>query len=284
MESKRYRGDDKMANKWVGEGSVNNAQGGRLVARYVVSGNTQIQPTSFNSSTGIFTCSGTSLVNTLGYASGNYVSVAFNMHTFNTKILPQEINPVNSYYMYVLSDNTFQLSSGNTSGNIMGSGNYTGTYDSTIDVTQWHLEPNIPSVSINLTGMGLSEIRVAVDGQRDRAGWDYIYLYYTCNENPTGTNVVASGDIDGRSTQSVYRDYWWKYNEESKTLWGSNRHSQSITWGNNSSGTWTQSAALSSAAYSVNKALTNCQFTKINVYFGLCNGSVVEVFDMKGEF
>lgn len=267
-------------NKYIGDGAVNNRMAGRLVARYVSSGNTVIQPTSANLTTGVFTV-GSSLT-ALGFTVGAYYGTMFNIHSFATKILPKEIVPATDYFMYVLSDTTFQLSTSNTSAGLISS--YPDASNTGVDPTQWHLEyASASSTLINLAGMGLSDIRVKIDCQGDRGGWRYVYLQGTSVES---SNVSANmGTVaDGRETMSLLMELHWIYSPETKTLWGYCDHQQNVLWGNNTSGTWTQSSTASNSTYTQTRPLTNFKITGVLISFSITNGSVIEIYDMKGGY
>jgi hypothetical protein len=258
--------------------NANNA--GKLVARYVHSGNKVIQPTALNTTTGVFTTA-TSLTG-LGLAVGSYNLAIFNMHTWNTKILPVEINPINTYYVYVASDTTFQLSTSNTSAGLVSS--YPNASNTAIDCSQFHFETGATgNFTVDLTGLNLSDIRVKTDVQRERGGWAYVYLQGTSDETPSFANY-AGGAVDGRSTQSLYMEHHFKYNPESKTIWGTVEHTQSRVWGNVSGGTWTDSSTNDTVACAQWKPYTNFKITGIRFAFIFANNSVIEVYDMKGSY
>jgi hypothetical protein len=253
---------------------------GKLVARYVHSGNKVIQPTALNTTTGVFTTA-TSLTG-LGLAVGSYTLTIFNMHTWNTKILPVEINPINSYYVYVVSDTTFQLSTSNTSAGLVSS--YPNASNTAIDCSQFHFETGATgNFTVDLTGLNLSDIRVKTDVQRERGGWAYVYLQGTSDETPSFANY-AGGAVDGRSTQSLYMEHHFRYTPESKTIWGTVEHTQSVVWGNVSGGTWTASSTNDTVACSQWKPYTNFKITGIRFAFIFANNSVIEVYDMKGSY
>lgn len=267
-----------MTVKWMdGSSYAEQNNSGRLIARYVQSGNQEIHPTSLDLTTGIFTC-GESL-SSLGMTSGNFYGTAFNIHSLASKVLMEEINPVNDYEMYVLSDNTFQLASGNTTSVILSS--YPST-TWTIDCSEFHLERNLTSPFIDLSGFNLSEIRVKISAQRDRGGWAYFSLKGTCDENANWSSWIG-GMTDGRETIQLFMELWWKYIPEMNILYGNGLHEQHQLWGNSSSGSWNNYQGTSDS-YTMWKPLTNFKMTGLQSNFPMCNGSVIEVFDMKGAY
>lgn len=253
----------------------NNA--GRLIARYVQSGNTEIHPTSLDLTTGIFTCSES--LSSSGMTSGNFYGSAFNIHSISSKVFMEEINPVNDYEIYVLSDNTLQLASGNTTSTIISS--YPNT-TWTIDCSQFHFERNLTSPYIDLSGFDLSEIRVKISAQRDRSGWAYFSLKGSCVESSNWSAWIG-GMVDGRETQQLFMELWWKYIPEMNLLLGNGLHTQNYVWGNSTSGSWNDYQSTS-PNYTMWKPLTNFKMTGLQSNFPICNGSVIEVFDMKGTY
>lgn len=270
-----------MTVKYVGRGASNNKQGRSLVSRFVWSGNKEVQPTALDLTTGIFTV-GSSL-NAMGLNSGSLYNMFFVMHSWANKILPVEINPVTDYFVYILSDTTFQLSTTNASSGAIVS--YPNASNTAVDVTKFHLEyATTNGITMDVTGLGLSDILARYDIRgRDRGGYPYIYLRGTGDEGTLDTN--GSTIIDGRETMALNFDVRFKYNQETKTIWYWVEHAQSIQWGNVAGGTWSNSTVTGSSQTAQWRDYTNFKIINVRIQgISLANGSVVEIFDMKGAY
>lgn len=253
--------------------------GGKLIARYVHSGNKVIQPVSLDKATGIWTTT-TNLVTGVGLAIGSFRQIIPVHKTYANNSIPREWKSINNNNIEVISENTFYLTTAQNVGGRVLSYPDPNT-PSTGYETHMQLEINTSgTIIIDLTQFDVREIRVVLMGQRNRPGWTFSDLYYT---HAGGTGVMAaSGMVDGRDWQTLKQETSFRYEPALRLLMMQGLMSMTRTW-TDTNGTWGDGA--SNQSNQRNFALVdNFKADSIRIVSNVfANNTVCEIYDTRGS-
>lgn len=247
---------------------------GKLAARYVHSGNTVIQPSALNTSTGVWTT--TQSLNTLVGANGTIVAGIVPVNTvYTSNIIPREFLAANSHRLEVISDTTFYIQ--DTTTRLVS---YPNAANSSNDLTKFNFELNQPiSVTINLASYNLSEIAVKLLGIRPRTGQTFVHLQGTYDGG--SYEAAITNYVDGKEFQSMFLEMHWKYEKNISMLFGQGIRSAQTYW-NDAAGTWTiiSQSEMNTRLF---ERLSNFKITGIKLAFPMANNYTVDIYDLRGE-
>lgn len=248
----------------VQSSSFSNLPQERLIARYVHSGNSTIQASSVNLSTGVFTTT-----QPMSWTSGNiYKDVIVSYTNGIPNKLFSEWNGSNAYGLQVIDANTFYIVSGNTANAIV-------TYGSTesVNLSQLQFEYNIvgpPLIDLTKVTVG-DQLRTTWAGVRNRPGWTTVSVNWSYSG---GTGSWYGDIIDGRTFEIGYYEQNFKYIREMGMLYTYGGKSISQQWNGGTS--WSLSSGIDpERGFS---SAPNLQFTSVNVGGGIANGTEICVY------
>lgn len=260
-------------------GDVNNVgNAGRIAARYVHSGNTVVQPTALDKTTGIYTCAG-GLLTAIGAAGTVSSKVVIGWVVVNA-VLPREVKAGEYHKIEVISDTTFYLQNSSTDSTYTRISSYPDAGNTGTDATKFWFELGYPtSLTINLNGLNLNEILVRIHGCRARAGQTYLNLQGTHD----GGNYSAPIGVvmDGKDTMYQFGEFYWKYEPANQLLVGQVIRSAWTYWNETTSGI-VIGGQQEMGGRILNK-FSNFQITGMNVAHPMGNGYTIDVFDLRGE-
>lgn len=253
--------------------------GGKLLARYVHSGNKVIQPTTLDKATGIWTTT-TNLVTDLGLAIGSFRQIIPVHKTYANNSIPREWKSINNNNLEVISNNTFYITTAQNVG-----GRILSYPDANTPSTGYetHMQLEIGSggtIIVDLTPFDVRELRVVTVGQRNRPGWTYSDLWYT---HAGGTaSMPASGMVDGRDWMTFKQEVAFRYEPSLKLLMMQGIGSMTRTW-TDTSGTWGDGASNQYGQRSF-AIVDNFKADSIRLTPSVfANGTVCEVYETRGE-
>jgi hypothetical protein len=258
-----------------GTGGEGGGSGTQIIARYVHSGNTVIQPTALDTATGIWTTAQSlqTLIGANGSVKTNIVPVC---KTFATNSIPREFLESSTHAIETITDNTFYIRDGSTKIT-----SYPHANNATVDVSKLSFEINAPtSVTIDLSAFNVKEILLRALGTRNRSGQTYFNLKGTSDEGAYSQPISAI--MDGKEFMTQFAEAYWKYESVNQILLGQFVRSANTYW-LSSNGTW--------AVFGTNDAgirrfdrLTNFQITGVQASFFMANNYVIEVHDLRGNY
>jgi hypothetical protein len=255
------------------QGPPGDSGTGTLVARYIHSGNTVIQPTALNMSTGVWTTdqSLNTLIGPNGTIKANIIPVS---KTFANNSIPREYLETNVHRLEVINDNTFYIQDGTT--RLVS---FPHANNSTVDVTKISFEVNQPvSVTIDLQGLNLNEILLRGLGVRNRSGQTYFNLMGTHDGGAYNQNISAI--LDGKEFMNQFVEAYWKYDSGTKILVGQYVRSANTYWVGNT-GVWAVFGS-NDAAIRRFEIISNFQITGLSAQFSMANGYVIEIHKLGG--
>lgn len=259
-----------------------SAMSGKLIARYTRSGNTVIQPTALDLTTGIFTISGggiTAAIGANGAVSNNDIIIATSV--FANGILPREIQAAGQIYyrLQAISDTTFYLQSSSNNSTYANVTSYPNANNTLVDVTKFWFEINNPAISVDISSFNLSEVLIRGYGFRSRGSQSYNTLIGTYGSGST-FQFLTPPAMDGSVTMYQFGEWYHGYDPTTQTI-----TSQIIRWcytrWNESAGTWFNSAStgIGNTFY---RPYPNLKMTSIQTQHLVANGYTFEIYDPRG--
>lgn len=247
-------------------------ESGKLVARYVHSGNKVVQPISLDTTTGIWTCSGG--LNTLVGANGTVVSCVGRCTTYTNNIIPRELRESDSSRLQVLSDSTFYIQAGTT--NILS---YPDGSNSANNLSKIRFElTGVVSATIDISSFDMKEIVFRAYGSRGRLGWSYLYVEGT---HDGGNYSAALTILDGKNFSTQFQEQYTRYDKVSGVFIHQGLRSAIRYW-TSANGTWTTSGAADATSARLIENFSNFKYTSIRLNFDCCNDYALEIYDQAG--
>jgi hypothetical protein len=237
-----------------------------LIARYVHTSNTEIQPIALDLTTGIFTTE-----TPLGLPVGAIRNVVPRMNYMFNGCIPREFKPIDAHKIEVIDDYHFYLLAENVKLT-----SYPHTANTAVDVSTFRFEYGYGmNTTIDLSGLNLQSFRVVVRGQRQRGGWAYHYL--NADHSKGNFNTFFSGITDGRDFQSVMFEMDFRYAPTNNMFFHQVTNAMWTIW-NESNGTWTHNASSTNLGQYIN-VWEDLKYNSFRVGYGITNGTVVEIYN-----
>lgn len=253
-----------MSIKWIGESSQNNPNiSERLIARYVHSGNSIVQASSVDPTTGIFTT--TQSMSWTANTIYNDIVVSY-IGGIPSKLF-SEWNGINAYGLKVIDANTFYIVNGSSSNTVV-----TYATGQTVDLTKIQFEyVAIAPPSIDLTKVTTGDkLKIVWKGIKNRGG----YIVATPNWSYTGgTGGQTQNAIDGRCFQFALLEIICEYNRDMQMLYFYEGRAITQSWSGGT--TWGLSSAMGSER--TMSILPNLAFTRVTLG-NMSNNTTVEVY------
>lgn len=238
--------------------------GQKLVARYVHSGNTVIQPISVDLTTGVFTSE-----SPLPWSAGTEKTVitSYSNGTGYPTRLFAEWSGINNYSIRVIDTNTFYVITGGSIVTYADTANNQG-----VQINRFQFETDFSKPTIDLTQLDMGdEVMVVVSGVADRSGWRYTPISFT---HDGGTDKVQFASIDGRDFMTFYMEIIFKYNREMGLLMSFDGDQAKREW-QGGTNWYINKSRGSNRDFSI---FSNLQWTKVETTYNMANNSVLEVY------
>jgi hypothetical protein len=250
-------------------GSSNSFGIEKRIVRYVHSGNKVIQPDSVDLATGIFTT-----LTPMNIVAGTTVPFVLNYQSYPNQLFA-EWNGANTNKIKTIDATTFQILNGTTP----------LTYASTVpnnsisfNLSTISFEYDISQPIIDLTGLDVGdELRIINSGTRDRAGWSTVQLWFDYTGG-TANNTGSINMVDGRDFMSFYQEAVYKYYRESGLLITHGGRNIKREWNGGTAWVFTSTLDPTRNFYKY----YNIKFTSLRPIYNMSNGSVVELYSIKG--
>lgn len=252
----------------------NPAPQSKLITRYIYNGNKEIQPSSVDLTTGIFTTA-----TPHGIPAGTIKNVIIVPNFIFNGQFPREFISADQHRIEAIDANTFYIWKGTTARMT-----YTNAMNTGVNVLSFRFETDTlqSGVTFDISAIPTNKIRFLYKGNRGRPGWTYVYLKYSYGPLNTIEETNFGTFSDGRDMNMLYFEGFIENDNvnDANFLVGHVDKYINNTW-NEGNGTWAMNHTTNNNGAPILQRQKNIKLQTLRFSFEIANGSIIEIYNAR---